>query len=74
MNGGAEVFDVDLSRAVWRKSSLSGGEGQCVEVAFLDEAVAVRDSKDKTGPVLVFTPGEWSAFVGGVERGEFTRQ
>jgi hypothetical protein len=59
---------------MWRKSSLSSGNGQCVEVAFLDEAVAVRDSKDKTGPVLVFAHGEWSAFVGGVVRGEFTRQ
>ncbi len=32
---------------------------------------AVRDSKDHSGPALVFTPGEWAAFVGGVKNGEF---
>ncbi|MCC5577269.1 DUF397 domain-containing protein [Microtetraspora sp. AC03309] len=32
---------------------------------------AVRDSKDRNGPVLTFTPSEWSAFIGGVRDGEF---
>lgn len=67
------MHQVDLSRAVWRKSALSSGNGACVEVAFLDTAIAVRDSKDKNGPMLVFTPAEWDAFVGGVLNGEFTR-
>jgi hypothetical protein len=33
--------------------------------------MAVRDSKDKTGPVLSFGLGEWSAFVAGVRSGRF---
>ncbi|TDD21356.1 DUF397 domain-containing protein [Nonomuraea diastatica] len=32
---------------------------------------AVRDSKNPTGPALIFTPGEWNAFISGVKSGEF---
>jgi len=42
-----------------------------VEVAFVDDIIAVRDSKDREGPVLFFTHGEWAAFVGGTKDGEF---
>ncbi len=64
----------DLSGAVWCKSSRSNAQANCVEVAFLDRgAVAVRDSKDPTGGALVFNPGEWTAFTGGIQGGEFNR-
>lgn len=53
----------DLSRAQWRKSSYSGNSGNCVEVADLGQTIAVRDSKDSNGPVLMFTLNEWQLFV-----------
>ena len=58
----------------WIKSSFSFSNGNCVEVASLpDGRVGVRDSKDPSGPVLQFTPGEWHAFLGGARNGEFDR-
>jgi Domain of unknown function (DUF397) len=65
-----EEMTLDLSRITWRKSSRSGTNG-CVEVAFAEDQVAVRDSKDRNGPVLLFTAHEWSAFVGSAQDGEF---
>ncbi|MEV4835244.1 DUF397 domain-containing protein [Nonomuraea sp. NPDC049486] len=63
---------VNLENAEWRKATASGDNGQCVEVATnLPGVVAVRDSKNPHGPALIFTPGEWKAFVGGVQDGEF---
>jgi hypothetical protein len=60
----------DLTAAAWRTSSLCDLNG-CVEVALLDDQVAVRDAKDRTGPILLFSAPEWDAFVGGVRGGEF---
>ena len=62
----------ELSRATWRKSRHSANEEGCVETAFLPHGgVAVRDSKDRGGPTLVYTPREWRAFIAGVKEGEF---
>lgn len=61
---------MDLSGAIWRKSTRSSGnQGDCVEVAGnLPGLVGVRDSKDPTGPVLVVAPAAWRAFVTFVAR------
>ena len=69
------MTSIDLTNAQWFKSSFSSSNGgNCVEVASnLSGIVAVRDSKNPDGPVLVFTPDEWQAFVAGVHAGEFDR-
>ncbi|WP_404816418.1 DUF397 domain-containing protein [Streptomyces thermolineatus] len=61
---GVEEATQAVARLDWFKSSYSSGEGgDCVEVAASAGAVHVRDSKDRSGPVLSFAAGEWAAFV-----------
>jgi len=52
----------------WRKSSYSDNGGECVEVANETRRVLVRDTKDRTGPMLRFTPEAWRRFAGHVKR------
>lgn len=62
---------MDLTGAIWHKSTRSNGNGgDCVEVAGnLPDGVAVRDSKDRQGPVLVFDRAVWASFVRSVKAG-----
>lgn len=55
------------------KSSLSGNSDNCVEVASVKGGGrAVRDSKDQAGPVLIFAPAAWEAFIAGVKDGQLS--
>jgi hypothetical protein len=72
MHNEAKDRSIDLAGAAWFTSSRSGGNSDnCVEVAFVEGVIAVRDSKDRQGPALIYTRAEWDAFVGGVKDGEF---
>ncbi|MFF7632356.1 DUF397 domain-containing protein [Kitasatospora sp. NPDC008050] len=63
---------LDLSAAAWRKSSHSGStQNDCIEVADgFPGVLPVRDSKDPSGPALVFPAASFAAFLAGVKRGE----
>ncbi len=63
---------MDLTSAIWHKSSHSGNNGgNCVEVARnLPGVVAGRDTKDPDGPSLLLTPAGWRSFIAGIKSGQ----
>jgi hypothetical protein len=64
------IASLDTRHAVWQRSSI-GSNGSSVEIAFLGEAILMRDGSDPGGAVLHFTRAEWDAFVQGAKDGEF---
>lgn len=61
-----------IDGAAWRKSRRSNPSGNCVELAVLsDGEVAVRNSRFPSGPALVYTRDEMTAFVQGAKDGDF---
>ena len=67
-----DTIDKSMTTSEWRTSSYStGADSTCVEVSMHATGVAVRDSKNPTGPVLMFTKQEWRVFLLGVRSNEF---
>jgi hypothetical protein len=63
----------DLPPLSWQKSGRSNANGNCVELAVLRDGagIAMRNSRDPEGPVLVYTLDEMTAFVLGAKDGDF---
>ena len=61
-NGSGSCVEVST---LWRKSSRSNGSGNCVQAAALrdDQRIAIRDSKDPSGPALVISPDDWRSLT-----------
>jgi hypothetical protein len=57
----------------WIKAQASTHNGACIEIASAAGNIAIRDSKDPGGPILVYTPAEFGAFLHGARSGEFDR-
>ncbi len=60
-----------MSDTPWIKASASNSEGSCVELRRHDDMVEVRDTKDRSGPVLRFTRAEFAAWLDGARGREF---
>lgn len=66
------VLAAAVTGLTWRKSKHSGAYGNCVEAAVLEGGeVALRNSRDPSGPVLIFGRDEMAAFLAGARNGEF---
>ena len=63
--------DASATGFAFRKSTYSGGNENCVECAFLPTEIAIRDSKDPSGPALAFDQAAHSAFINAVAAGKF---
>ena len=57
-----------MTEQTWRKSSFSGSQANCIEVGQTRRVVLVRNTKDRTGPVLPIRPGSWRKFIASVRR------
>jgi hypothetical protein len=62
---------MNTTTTLWIKARRSSNQGSCVEARRHGGMIEVRDSKDRSGPVLRFTSPEWDAFLDGTRKGEF---
>ncbi len=60
-----------MNETAWVKASRSNDQGACVEQRRSGDVIEVRDTKDRSGPVLRFTAAEYAAWLDGAKRGEF---
>lgn len=65
------MYDQPIPDRPFKKSTFSSPDGGCVEVGASDGLIRVRDSKDRSGPMLTFNAHEWDAFLKGARAGEF---
>ncbi|MDV5143275.1 DUF397 domain-containing protein [Streptomyces sp. SBC-4] len=69
----SDLRTASLEGASWRKSSYSGGEGECVEIADVPShgGIAVRDSKNPSGPAIVFDTAAFAALITTIQDARF---
>jgi hypothetical protein len=65
------LSESERASLAWLKARASTNNGECLEIASTAGKIAIRDSKDPDGPILVYTRGEFGAFLDGARNGEF---
>lgn len=65
------LSEAERTSLAWLKAQSSTYNGQCIEIASTADKIAMRDSKDPNGPILVYSPAEFRAFLDGACNGEF---
>jgi Domain of unknown function (DUF397) len=65
------LSEAERASLAWLKAQCSTVNGQCVEIASIAGKIAIRDSKDPNGTILVYTSAEFRAFLDGARNGEF---
>jgi len=70
-SGKLALSEAERESLAWLKAQSSTVNGACVEIASMVDRIAIRDSKDPDGPILVYTSAEFSAFLDGARNGEF---
>jgi hypothetical protein len=64
------LTDKERDSISWRKASACH-QGSCIEVAQINGSIAIRESKDPDGLILLYSPEEWRTFLSGAKAGEF---
>jgi hypothetical protein len=67
------MSEAERGALTWLKARASSHNGQCVEIASAPGKIAIRDSKDPAGPILVYTPTDFTAFLARTRNGKFDR-
>ncbi|WP_329217776.1 DUF397 domain-containing protein [Streptomyces sp. NBC_01485] len=67
------IADASTINVSWHKSSASGANGDCVELAHYQGVIAVRDSKVPRGPAILYPRAGITALIAGIKAGEFDR-
>lgn len=70
-SGRSTASDAERASLVWVKARLSTSYGQCVQIASAADGIAMRDSKDPDGPILLYTRAEFKEFIDGARNGDF---